>query len=119
MHTINKVILRASRKVIYMAEFQDEDEYMELPEVEQGGKKTMITVGKIDEMKDVDDVIRSVREGNMVFINVKKLREKNLDELKIMISKLKKSCVNMNGNVVGLDENNLLAIPSFVEIVKE
>jgi SepF-like predicted cell division protein (DUF552 family) len=98
---------------------EDENEYIELPEVEVGGKKMLIAVGKLNEIKDVDEIIRNVRDGKMVFVNVKKLREKNLDELKIMISKLKKSCVNMNGNLVGLDENNLLAIPSFVEIVKE
>ncbi len=75
-----------------------------------------VRVDNLKDFADTDRIQRMVREGNIVFLKIKDLRQKNLTELKRAVDKLKKTCVAMEGDIVGVDEDFLVLTPSFARI---
>jgi len=59
-----------------------------------------------------------VRDGNIVFLRIRELREKNISELKRSVEKLKKTVVAMNGDIVGVDEDFLVITPTSAKIFR-
>jgi SepF-like predicted cell division protein (DUF552 family) len=98
-------------------EEESESEWLEL-DSSAFKEKTDVDV-RVDNLKDfadTDRVQRLVREGNIVFLKIKDLRQKDLTELKRAVDKLKKTCVAMEGDIVGVDENFLVLTPRFARI---
>lgn len=76
---------------------------------------------RIEELKDfldTDRIQKLVREGDVVFLKIKGLRDRDISELKRSVEKLKKTCVAMNGDIVGVDEDFLIITPQFARIYR-
>ncbi len=74
---------------------------------------------RIETLKDFVDTERIqqlVREGNVVFLKIRELRNRDMSELKRAVEKLKKTCTAMNGDIVGVDEDILIVTPPTVRI---
>ncbi len=69
-----------------------------------------------DNIRDILDIIRG--EKTMCLIDIHLLRNKDPDELRRAIDKLKKTVEAVGGEVVGFHENWILAAPKFVNIQK-
>lgn len=76
---------------------------------------------KIDSLAsyaDTDRVQQSLREGNVIFLRIRDLREKDINELKRAVEKLRKTITAMNGDVVGVDEDFLVLTPQYAKIYR-
>lgn len=95
----------------------DEDEYVELEAVnESTDAKVKIRVATLNELGDVDKVQTMLRDGNIVWVKMQPLKEKDMTELKRAIDRIKKTVKSIEGDVAGIDENWLIATPKYAHI---
>jgi SepF-like predicted cell division protein (DUF552 family) len=109
------------KKVLFDDKNEFNDDYIELREKSDSDKKANIYVRYcvLDEFSDVKPILDFIREGYSVcLIKIKALKAKDINELKRAISKIKKVSEVMGGSVVGMDEDYLIASPSFVKVFK-
>lgn len=96
------------------------DEYIELDtQGEVSANKVPIRVDKLDDFADTDRVQKAVREGAIVLLKIKPLKEKDISELKRAIDKLRKTCVALNGDIAGIDEDFVVLCPSFAHVARD
>ncbi|MBU5575429.1 MAG: cell division protein SepF [Nitrososphaerota archaeon] len=98
-----------------------EDEFIELDtqsaDIPSG--KIPIKIDKLDDFADTDRIQKNVREGSIVLVRIKSLKEKDLSELKRSIEKLRKTCIALNGDIVGIDEDWIILTPSFAHVARQ
>lgn len=97
------------------------DDFIELSPKgdEKNMPKAVLKIYELNSYDDIKDIIECVRNGYTIcMIRIAGLHEKDRVELKRAILKLKKTLQVMSGDVVGVDENWVVAIPSFVEIAR-
>ncbi|MEM5879190.1 MAG: cell division protein SepF [Candidatus Aenigmatarchaeota archaeon] len=93
----------------------------EFVEVETGFEEENKVNVKIDTLKsysDTDRVLQSLREGNVIFLRIKDLRTKDINELKRAVERLKKTVSAMDGDLVGVEEDFLVLTPKFARIYR-
>jgi len=76
---------------------------------------------RVESLKDFADTNRIqtlIREGNIVFLKIKSLRQKDLSELKRSVEKLKKTATAMDGDIIGVDEDFLVLTPKHAKIFR-
>ncbi|MBI4155346.1 cell division protein SepF [Candidatus Woesearchaeota archaeon] len=98
-----------------------EEDYLELDsDVEKKNRsKVLVKPFVIREFGDIKDAIDSLREGyTITLINIKPLKDKDLVELKRTISKLKKVCDAIEGDIAGFGDDWIVATPSFAEVFR-
>jgi len=89
-------------------------------EVSAEDEKSQVNV-KIDTMTsyaDADRILQFLREGYVIFLRIRELREKNINELKKAVEKIKKTANAMNGDMVGVDEDFLIVTPKFAKVYR-
>lgn len=98
----------------------EEEEFIELePTVQKRTAKIHVKYFILTDFADIKGVLDSLREGyTIALLKIKPLKEKDMAELKRAISKIKKTVEALNGEVVGIDEDWIIAVPSFVEVYK-
>ncbi|MFH0829757.1 MAG: cell division protein SepF [Candidatus Aenigmatarchaeota archaeon] len=98
-----------------------EEAYVEVDAnaVEGQAGKVPIKVDKIEDFSDSDRIQKHIRDGSIVIVKIKALKEKDLSELKRAIDKLRKTCVATNGDIAGIDEDWIILTPSFAHIARE
>lgn len=93
------------------------EEFVEIDESILGGEhKVNVRIETLKDFIDVDRIQQMVREGNVIFLKIRELRNKDISELKRAVEKLRRTCVAMNGDIVGVDEDFLIVTPSFAKI---
>jgi hypothetical protein len=97
---------------------EEGDEFIELETEGEDRRKVNIRIENLNDYKDVEEVQKLVREGNIVFLKIKKLRERDLGELKRSVERLRKTSMAMNGDIVGIDEDYLVLVPPFAKIYR-
>ena len=100
------------------SESKDSEEFIEIEPV-SNNLQTQLTVRyyTLTDFEDVKNILTDLREGYTVsFIKIKPLKEKNLNELRRAIDKIKKTCFALEGEVVGFDEDWVVAVPSYVKV---
>jgi len=98
-----------------------EDEYVELDtEVSQSDdSKIIVRPFTLEDFEDVKDILDVLREGSTIaLVNIKSLKDKDMAELRRAISKFKKTCDAIKGEIAGLGEDYLIIVPNFAEIYK-
>ncbi|MBI2971747.1 MAG: cell division protein SepF [Candidatus Aenigmarchaeota archaeon] len=106
--------LKKEEKVV-----DDADAYTELPLEEEEQKKISIMIEKLESLADVDKVMRAVRQGNIVVVKIRELKDQNLDELKHAISKMKTACATLDGDIAGVGEDWVIVTPSTARVARE
>ena len=81
-----------------------------------GTGKLGIVIEGIAEFSDTEKVLKFLREGNIVLLKVKTIREKDLGELKRVVERLKRTVVAQNGDIVGVEQDWLLLVPEHVMV---
>jgi SepF-like predicted cell division protein (DUF552 family) len=99
----------------------DADEFIELDaqSAELPSGKIPIKIDKLDDFPDTDRIQKSLREGSIVLVKIKTMKEKDLSELKRSIEKLRKTCIALNGDIVGIDEDWIILTPSFAHVARQ
>ncbi len=77
-----------------------------------------ISIEKLDDFADTDRVLKAVREGSLVFLKIKALKEKDLGELKRAVEKLKKTVLAQNGEIIGVEQDWLILAPEHARVLK-
>ena len=98
---------------------QEIDEYKEVPMELEEGRHVKIMIERLENYAGVDSVIRKVREGNIVIVKIKELKEANLDELKQAIAKMKTASVNFDGDIAGVGDEWIILTPRIARIERD
>ncbi len=114
LNKIKKIMKQNSKNKNYI-----EKNYLEI--VEDSLKSNQNIELKIEKLKDYNDVERvqkELREGSIIFLNIKELRVRDISELKKSVDKLRKTCTAIDGDIVGIENEYLIITPSFAEIYR-
>jgi len=95
-----------------------EDEFIEIESLGEVEGKTRIRIEKLNDYRDVEKVQKLVREGNIVFLKIRKIKERDLGELKRCVERLRKTAIASNGDIIGVDEDFLIITPTFAKIYR-
>ena len=96
------------------------EEYVELDfDEDKSDNMVYIMVEKIESSTDVEKVKRLVRDGFIVFASIKALKERDMSELKRAVSSLRKTCVAVNGDIVGVSDEWIIITPKFARVYRE
>ena len=100
-------------------EEQKEEEFLEIDEsLLSESKKLNVRIESLKSFADTERIQNLIREGNIVFLRIKELKNKDLNELKRSVDKLKKTIIAMNGDIVGIGDELLIVCPSFARIYR-
>jgi SepF-like predicted cell division protein (DUF552 family) len=95
------------------------EEYVEVGVSESSSPgKIGISIEKLEEFADTDRVLRDVRNGTLVFLKIKNLKEKDIGELKRAVEKLKRTVLAQNGEIVGVEQDWLILAPEHARVQK-
>ena len=78
-----------------------------------------IKVEKMEDFADTERILRSIRNGNVVFLKIKSLSEKDMGELKRAVEKLKRIVQANNGDIAGVEQDWLIITPEFAMVERE
>lgn len=81
--------------------------------------KLGIKIAKLEEFSDTESVIRQLREGAIVFLKIKGLKDKDMGELKRAVEKLKKAVAANNGDIAGVEQDWLILTPEFATVHRQ
>src|SRR3989304_1061475 len=98
------------------------EDYVELgaaPEGEEQAGRLLIEIEKLRDFADSDRVQRKMREGKILLIKMKELKEKDTTELKRAVEKLKKTCTAINGDIAGIGDDWIVVTPAAARIHRE
>jgi len=99
-------------------EVDEEEEFVELTEEPTKETKIKIRIEKLKSYADVERIQQLLRENTIVFLNIKELRSKDINELKKATETLKKTITAMDGDIVGVDEEFLILTPRFGKVFR-
>ncbi len=95
------------------------ESYVEVGQSSPKEDKAKVTVRPfvMEEFEDIKEVLDVIREGSTIaLVNIKPLKEKDIVELKRAISKLRKTCEAVEGDIAGFGEDYVVAVPYFAKI---
>ena len=98
---------------------ETDGEYLEV-ETGRASEKAKIIVRPfvLRDFDDVRNVLENLRNGyTIALIDIKHLREKDVFELKRAVSKIKKTCDALEGDIAGFD-NLIIVTPAFAKIYR-
>jgi SepF-like predicted cell division protein (DUF552 family) len=97
----------------------EQDSYVELGHSQEKEDKSKVLVKRfvMEEFEDIKEVLDVLREGTTIaLINIKPLKDKDLVELKRAVSKLRKTCEAIDGDIAGFGEDYIVAVPYFAKV---
>jgi SepF-like predicted cell division protein (DUF552 family) len=97
------------------------EDYVEIDtaKVRPSKEKIMIKPYTINDFADTKIILDAVREGKTIaLVNIKPLKDKDIVELKRAVSKLKKTCDAIKGDIAGFGEDWIVVTPSFAFVHK-
>ena len=98
------------------------EDYVEISAgpVDRGSKaKIVVRPFIVEDFADIKPALDSLREGyTIALINIKPLKDKDLVEVKRAVSKLKKTCDAIEGDIAGFGEDWIVVTPSFASIFR-
>ena len=97
---------------------EDREEFIEIETEGEGKRRISIRIENLNDYRDVEGVQRQLREGSIVFLRIKKLRERDLGELKRSVERLRRTSIAMNGDIIGVDEDFLILTPPAAKIYR-
>jgi len=105
------------KKILRGGNSEDVEEIVELESIEvKRDAKMYVRIITLHEYGDVERAQNELREGNIVWLRIKPLKEKDMIELRRAIDKIKKTVNAINGDIAGVDEDYVILTPEGVKI---
>ncbi|MFQ6051778.1 MAG: cell division protein SepF [Candidatus Hydrothermarchaeota archaeon] len=82
-------------------------------------RETYVKVMNFNDETMVPEIIKDVREGNILILNIKSMASKNLEMLKKSIDEIKTNSLNMGGDIGLLSEDRVIVTPKNVKILRK
>ena len=98
-----------------------EQEFIELNEEAAAEKeaKILVRMEKIGNLVDVERIAKLVMQGNIVLVNVKEFKARDLAQFQNAVQKLKRYCTQYGWDIVGIEDGYLVVTPRFAQIVRQ
>ncbi len=94
-----------------------ETDYLEIEEFEaEHGGGMYVRIEKLTDFADTSHIQELVRKGDIVFVKMKPLMEKDMTELKRAVDRLRKTVHAIGGDIAGIEEDYLVVTPPGVVI---
>lgn len=94
-----------------------EDDFVELDaQTTDENKKVVVRAETLREFDDVENVQNRLRDNQIVWVNIKPLKQKDMSKLKRAVKRLKKTVRSVDGDIAGVDEDWIVITPSYAEI---
>ncbi|HLC47208.1 MAG TPA: cell division protein SepF [Candidatus Nanoarchaeia archaeon] len=96
--------------------------YVELSSEPQADRQAKINIKPfiLEDFAETKLILDALREGyTIALVNIRPLRDKDLTELKRAVSKIKKTCDALNGDIAGFGDDWICVTPSFAQIYRE
>ncbi len=96
------------------------EDYVEInPKPASARARVVVRPFVVEDFADIKPALDAVREGYTVaLLNIKPLKEKDLVELKRAVSKLKKTCEALEGDIAGIGDDWIVVTPSFATVYR-
>lgn len=95
------------------------DDFVELDaEVAEGDQKVVIRAETLQEFDDVENVQEHLRNDHIVWVNIGPLKSRDMTNLKRAVNRLKKTVKAVDGDMAGVDEDWIVACPSYAKIAR-
>src|SRR3990167_6319992 len=99
---------------------EHEEEYLELDMGEHEAQdKIIIQVEKLDNLLDTNRIQGKIREGKVLFIKIKEFKERDVNELKRALEKVKRTCLAVEGDIAGIGDDWIICTPRHAKIHRE
>ena len=115
--------LQLKEKLVGPGEQQDPENPEDFVEVASASQtkedraRVIVRPFVMEDFEDIKEVLDVLREGTTIaLVNIKPLKDKDLVELKRAISKLRKTCEAIDGDIAGFGEDYVVAVPYFARI---
>lgn len=98
------------------------EDYLEIDTEKETSQKAKISVRPfiIQDFADIKPALDSIREGyTIALVNIKPLKDRDMVELKRAVSKIKKTCDAIDGDIAGFGDDWIVVTPSFAKIYRE
>ena len=97
--------------------YDSDMEYIEVDDFDNSGKGNfMIRIETLTDFADTTAIQEYIRKGNIVWVKIRPLKEKDMSELKRAIDRLRKTCIAVNGDIAGVDDDFIVLTPPGVVI---
>ena len=101
-------------------EAENPEDFVEVASASQAKEdkaRVLVRPFVMEDIEDIKEVLDVLREGTTIaLVNIKPLKDKDLVELKRAISKLRKTCEAIDGDIAGFGEDYVVAVPYFARI---
>jgi hypothetical protein len=97
---------------------EEGEDFIEINTEGEDRRKVNIRIENLNDYRDVEEIQKFLREGNIVFLRIKKIRERDIGELKRSVERLRRTSMAMNGDIIGIDEDYLILVPPFAKIYR-
>lgn len=91
-------------------------DYIEVSESSDARGPISIRVETLTDFADTDKIQARLREGSIVWVKIKPLKEKDMTELKRAVDRLRKTVLAVEGDIAGIDEDYLVVTPKGVSV---
>jgi SepF-like predicted cell division protein (DUF552 family) len=98
----------------------DSDEFVELDAEPSDAEDRDVTIRAetLSELDDVDSAQEHLRNGDIVWVNIKQLRGRDMSNLKRAVKRLRKTVQSVDGDMAGVDEDWIIASPNYASIAR-
>lgn len=95
----------------------DDVDYIEIDNLDdKSDGKFLIKIRTLGDFADTEAIQNDIRQNNIIFVKIKPLKDKDITELKRAVDRLRKTCLAINGDIAGIDEDFLVITPEAVKI---
>lgn len=94
-----------------------EDDFVELDaRTVDRDEEVTIRASTLKEYDDVEEVQNHLRNGAIVWVNIRPLKNKDMADLKRAVNRLKKTVKAVDGDMAGVDEEWIVVCPEYGRI---
>ena len=83
-----------------------------------GDEDVTVRAVTLKEFDDIEQIQEYLRDENIIWINIKPLKDRDMTKLKRAINRLKKTIKAIDGDMAGVDEEWIVATPGFARIAR-
>lgn len=84
----------------------------------EGDEKVTVRAATLKEFDEIEEIQGYLRDDNIVWINIKPLKDRDMTKLKRAINRLKKTIKAIDGDMAGVDEEWIVATPEYAKIAR-